>query len=44
MEKDNTSKRNATPNNLKAREQKFGAPNQEEIRRMERLLNKIKEA
>jgi len=44
MEKDGKTNRNVTQGSPKTPEQKFGAPNQDEIERMQRLLNKIKEA
>jgi hypothetical protein len=43
LEKERISSRNDTTNKSKTQEQKFGAPNHEEIRRMERILNKIKQ-
>jgi len=43
MEKDRMPNWNDAQNSLKSPEQKFGAPNQEEIERMQRLLEKIKE-
>ena len=42
-EKDKMSNKNGTHGSPAHPEKKFGAPNQEEIMRMERLLNKIKE-
>ena len=42
-EKDGRYERNAAYHSQKPSEQRFGAPDHEEIRRMERLLNKIKE-
>ena len=42
-EKERTSINNNSSSGIKTAEQKFGAPNQEEIIRMERLLHKIRE-
>ena len=44
LEKDKLSNRNSAQVYPSTPEQKFGAPNHEEIERMQRLLNKIKEA
>ena len=43
LEKDKIANRNGVQNILKTQEQKFGVQNHEEIERMQRLLNKIKE-
>lgn len=43
MEKDKMSDRSAARTGKKSSEQRFGAPNSEDIERMERLLKKIKE-
>jgi len=42
-EKERKTYRNGTIGSKKTPEQKFGAPNQDDIERMQRLLNKIKE-
>jgi len=44
LEKGITSNKNIAYDSKKTPEQKFGAPNHEDIERMQRLLNKIKEA
>jgi DNA replication protein DnaD len=41
--KDGKQGRNGTSGGMEALDQKFGVPNQEDILRMQKLLNKIKE-